>query len=657
MSAVRSVEKAKQDPQSKQVRKKHQALLKSALRPKLGGPTRARKVRFGIEHDHDAIRPSLSPTPPLTSTPEENVAAKKHSVEVAIDHGERKKREPPSTPPQHGNVAPEKHSAQALIDHGKREEREELLKRAAKALDARAKAAHALPTPPQSPRGVRGSPFDEPERVLSRKGRKQTKPSATPKNAKPSKETTPLRQGGLVAPTSRYIDVVTDDIPHIVEMPATIDNILIEPNADIKMEEICTAFDFLKARIQTHCREFYSYEKPAENEPIPSFTYLKVKHPELFRYIQYVADGSQYGWQNLLTVGTQRENLVYGIISRALIAHVFDAELFGASAEHEEALLEMCRKYLNFDAFVRNIHRAKIIRSILCEAAEHLTSGKNPASYFSAAMITLEGRLNLLLQPLQDSKSASSSLNLKKSLHFILQASVKIHLAIRLAGSNGTVYRFEHVHKNTRWDGQTMNCINQRKMDLTAHHGEEALVKVACFPAVYATVPSGPNLEQFVDPAFVEEWKMTADEEGSKPTITTFPITLADVVLENTPHDRSDLLTLSQTMAREQARMSDQKLLKLTGINRARNNRINKLVRRAKKTASGAVKGMRLAMTAAGLWYLYRSRGAAAPAILRVLGSLKATAIPGRVTEARIRTVTPITVFPAPPAAAVTTPL
>jgi hypothetical protein len=502
-------------------------------------------------------------------------------------------------------------TTKAVVDHNKRLEREELLKRAAKLLEKSRIDSNSLPTPPQSPRDGRTIPSDEPGKVPGREdsdGVGKTEKCTKTEKAWRRRETASPNEFNLVKLSSRHIDIVMDNVPDGLQMPDTVDNILIEPSATLKMEEISTAFDSLKVQIQTHCRQFYSYKKPAEDHAFPSFTYLRVKHPELFRYIQYVADGSQYGWDKLISVGPQRENLVYGILSRTLVAHIFDAELFGASAKHEETLLEMCRKYLNFDAFVRNTHRAEIIISILQYGAKgRPVSDQNKHTYFSSAIQALGSRIGLLLQPLQDPKDKPHLL--QQSLLSILQTALKIHLAIRLAGLNGTVYRFEHVPKHSHWDSMTMNCLNQRKMDLTAHHGEEPLAKVSCFPTVYATVPSGPTLEKFEEPDFVEEWKQMADEEGSKPVITTYPITLADVVLERTPRDRSGFLTLNETMISEQTSMTDGEFLKLTGINRARRSRIHRIAKRATpKVASRAVASFGLA--AAAGWSLYKNKDA-----------------------------------------------
>lgn len=520
----------------------------------------------------------------------------------------------------------------------KRREQEDLLTKAERTLDAISRKARDLPTPPQSPSDQRISPFDD-----------STKPSEGIQSGRrigfiKSVETTdvepqrPLKIVKENVVTSGLVDELKDDIPEGLEMPGTIEDVLIEPSAEITMEAICTAFDYLKVQIKLHCRSFYSFEQPIDADAVPSFTYLKRNHPELFRYIRYLADGSQYGWDQLLTIGPQRENLVYAIISRAIMTHVFDAELFGASSEHEEALLEMCREYLNFDAFVRNTHRAEIIAPILLSTVEkHANGGTDPYSYFSAAIDSLGRRINIMLAPLQhpNKDDCCCSTHPEESMRSILQAALKIHLAVRLAGANGTVYRFESIHKLARWDHETMNCVNQLKMDATCHHGEEALVKICCFPAIFATVPSGPNLEKFADPAFVEEWKQTFAAEiedddavpgeekkkkrGGKaiqeikeidvkhknnPLITTYPIALADVVLENTPtttFDRASFPTLSQTMAREQAAMSDATLLSLTGIHRPRKPRNNKIVKHARKTAA---KTAVVLLAAATAWYL-----------------------------------------------------
>ncbi len=568
---------------TKKVRKSPPSPLKSAVKPRPQPPVGSRRVTFQAEDDDDTVRLHLPTTPYPTP---------------------RQMQSPP----------PEEPSAWKSTGCSKRKEQEELMKRAEKLLGKRKKQDASFPTPPQTPRD--GSTSPSKERIEN-----DNAAETAEQELDRSKEVESTKQVLFVKPTSRHIDLVRDDIPDEVELPVAVDNILDEPTADVKMEEICTAFDFLKTKIQRHAREVYGYHKPAKGQAFPSFTYLKVKHRELFQYIRYVADGNQYGWDKLLQIGSQRENLVYAIISRALISYVFDAELFGASPEHNEELLEMCREYLHYDAFVRNGHRADIITSILLEEAEKNSDfDQSPYTYFATAITSLERRINLLLEPLGRVKPANSPQLPEVSLHSILQVALKVHLAIRLSGSNGTVYRFQHPHKLQPWDAMNMNCINQRRMDLTVHHGEEPLVKMSCFPAVFATVPSGPNLEQFADLDFVEEWKNTVDpdqEDGEgKPLITEYPIALADVVLENSPmNDRSGFITLDETMRSEQLAMSDQAFLELTGIDRKRIARINKIVKRTKKAVKRVSVG--LAAAVAG-WYLYKYKDDIAP----VLGGL-----------------------------------
>jgi hypothetical protein len=543
--------------------------LKSAIRDKLHGTVKVRRVKFQHEDDDTTVHVHLPTTP----------------------H------------PMAENALSAFPSPQAPTCQSKREEQEELLKRAARILEKRAKSTTGFQTPPLSPEGRRSSPFEDPAKATEKK---QTEKAARNKILTSIEETSASNEDEFVRPTSEAIDLVKDEIPNVVGMPASIRKILVNPTTDIKMEEICTAFDSLKAQIQTHCREYYSYSMTPETRAIPSFVYLKAKHPELFRYIQYVADGSQYGWDKLIDIGSQRENLVYAIISRALISHVFDAELFGAAVEDEEKLLQMCREYLNFDAFVRNTHRAETVLSILRENGRKDSS---PDS-FTAAVHSLRQRIDVMLRPLGQ-KPQIRSTEYAKSLNSIIATALKVHLAIRLVGASGTVYRFEHIHKLAHWDGTTMNCVNQRRTDLTPHHGDEPLVKICCFPMVEATVPSGPNLENFADPAYVEEWKNTADpdaEKDSKPIITIYPITLADVVLENTPMtDRSNFTTLAQTMFLEQTTMSDGEFLSLTGIDRARRRRFKKIVKGAKKTVSHAARTGAGLAAAAATWYLYQN--------------------------------------------------
>ncbi|KAF7513861.1 hypothetical protein GJ744_006475 [Endocarpon pusillum] len=608
-SASAPIQNDGHEAKTKKTRKSPLSPFKSAIKRRPQPPVRTRRVTFQAEDDDKTVRAHLPTTP--------------HPIL-------HQTQSPPSAEP----------SAWTSIDWSKRKEQEALMKRAERVLRARNKKNARLPTPPQSPGGGRPSPFHGPE------GNEKSAESAEQVLARLDASTEAAkspREAGFVRPTSRHVDLVRDDIPGELELPATINNILVEPTADIKMEEVCTAFDFLKTQIQRHARKVYGYHAPAKDQALPSFTHLKVKHRELFQYIRYVADGDQYGWDKLIQTGNQRENLVYAIVSRALISYVFDAELFGASPEDHEELLEMCREYLHYDAFVRNGHRAEIISSILLDEAEKYSdSGEPPYAYFSAAIISLERRINLLLQPLRPAKSAASPLLPEVSLHSILQAALKVHLAIRLSGSNGTVYRLQHPHKLQPWDAMNMNCINQRKMDLTVHDGEEPLVKISCFPAVFATVPSGPNLEQFTDPDFVEDWKNTADpdqEDGEgKPLITEYPITLADVVLENTPMaDRSGFVSLDQTMRREQLAMSDQAFLELTGINRKKIARINKMAKRTRKAMKGVSVGFATALAG---WYLYRCKANIAPALDGLLKKIPAESLLGLVAATATATAT-----------------
>lgn len=348
------------DQKSNRIGKNRPSSLKSSQREKLKGTANARTVTFQDREQEISDHAQLPTTPYPT--------------------------------PDHIHFATSKEPySQSLIYVSKRREQENLLRRAERSLGAISRKAYDMLSPPQSSSDERTSRFNEstkPSEGTRSKQRTGIIKSAKTIDVKPQR---PLKIVKEDVVTSKIVNELKDDIPEDMEMPGTIEDILIEPNADIKMEEVCSAFDYLKVQIQLHCRSFYSFHMPPDTEHVPSFIYLKRNHPELFRYIRYLADGSQYGWDQLLTIGPQRENLVYAIITRAIMTHVFDAELFGASPEHQEALLKMCREYLNFDAFVRNTHRADIIAPVLLTTAEEYDKdGKDPYSYFSPAIDSLE---------------------------------------------------------------------------------------------------------------------------------------------------------------------------------------------------------------------------------------------------------------------------
>lgn len=471
------------------------------------------------------------------------------------------------------------------------------------------------------------------------------------------------------------VDDVQDAIGDARTLPEEIENVLVNPKFDIKLENICAAFDCLKQKIRGHCRDHFAEQIASSDRSFPFFTYCKAHHPQLYSYIRYVADGSQYGWHKLITAKNQRENLVYAIVARALIAYIFDAELFGASSVHEEELLDMCREYLYYDGFVRNKCRAKIVNRILqennanmkkerdrresqIEAQRYKPHRNNSASdissyvapeavdYFSPAIDSLTHRLQILLEPLIDRASDNSSVP-KAALHKwrlrgLIEFAHKIHVSIRLHGKSGSVFHFEDMTKNQYWDSSKMECVNKAKMDLTAEDGPYPLVKVPCFPAITVYVPSGPTLDQFEDTEFTSRWKQCQEDpdpvKRPKSTVIAYPITLADVVLENTPKippryagasasssrtkevnpsgDQNTNATdeketpqtaasnrsLDDTVAHEQSLLTDAQLLRLTGIDRRailhRRRRIQRICKNAQRTGKIA---KRTALIGAGV--------------------------------------------------------
>lgn len=228
--------------QTTNIRKSQSTGLKSAQQSPPSGPRRSRVVAFRAGVSENAGDHYSPPTSSSTAT---QVPSSSRGV-----------------------------YSRALVDYSKRLEKEKLLKRAAKALGTNSEGygIESVSQPPhQPPQLGRKSPFDELKkpRQQDQSGResKAERPSANEisgaqKNDSPDKS------------LSQLVDGAMDDIPKGTELPDSIDNILNEPNTSIKMEEICAALDHLKAEIQTHCRQFYSYGKPAKRYPTPFFSYL-----------------------------------------------------------------------------------------------------------------------------------------------------------------------------------------------------------------------------------------------------------------------------------------------------------------------------------------------------------------------------------------------
>jgi hypothetical protein len=386
-----------------------------------------------------------------------------------------------------------------------------------------------------------------PETVEAGKTRAQTARERGP--ATKEGETT-IQQGGATtrnititpsttsSPRQIYIHGVSDwlaypkppaqrfssDTP-LIEIPTSA---LLAHMADLKanpralaLEELHIQFYLLQKTLRQftkqHFRSAWSPSRTA-SFPLADLSALPETQP-FFRIASYLADGStfQSGWSSFLTSEHTRPHLAYAILAEWLRYNVFGHSCFGLSPEEDKLMTDIDVRYLHWDGFVRTKERAKLLRRIL-----HNKQPWEVEMDMSSAVSGVVSDLLIVLGPiLPDCQSQMAEL--KSQLAGVVDMAANLHQCIRLTGMDGTIIRFAPSSKGNPFAYTArQNCVNKATVTATVDEmiaareaaGPDAktapvatglaprvrdrlVIKLPCFPHVFATVPYGPTLKDY----------------------------------------------------------------------------------------------------------------------------------------------------------------
>ncbi|KPI35884.1 uncharacterized protein AB675_10509 [Cyphellophora attinorum] len=310
-----------------------------------------------------------------------------------------------------------------------------------------------------------------------------------------------------------------------------------EPQPIHAAAEVGALFAELKAQLHEFALKNFSFELEApEDWPLHE---LAERYRPLMMTAQFIADGSQYGWQHFFATPHSRSALVYGVIGEYIRQHIFSVPSFGLSEDDAKSMDDIDFEYLRYDSFVRVKHRASLLRDILdhhdwktasASAVEGLASQLLdvltpllPNEVFSYDPTTRQFQLSKSMEA-NDARQ-----HLQNALEALLTKASALSWSLILTGRNGTVFNLaQHIQKGEKWYGDQQapqNCINKDMVYRTQAHGfsaskeirDDALsfpngvadtdgdndtkpyrprIRMTCFPRVEMYVPHGPDMEE-----------------------------------------------------------------------------------------------------------------------------------------------------------------
>jgi hypothetical protein len=337
---------------------------------------------------------------------------------------------------------------------------------------------------------------------------------------------------------------------------------LVRESRTLTLEEASDALVVLRDQIRAFSTKHFKYEMTAEEKQDWPLADLQDKYPELVANCAYIADGSQYGWRQLFTESYCRPQLVNGLLGHYLVEHVFKHTCFGLNAKELVDLEDdVLKRHVHWDGFVRSKQLAIEISAILAGK-----SIENRAFDVFVAVTTLSTRILSTIEPFLPSCNKAKAAT-ETDLREILLHAQALAIALRLTGTNRTIFRFSIPSKHSEYQlGGGQNCLNMARVDATQHHApdydrDELRVKIPCWPTIIATVPSGPDMLDFAhDPRLKHRAGKAslptftgAPEDNPGAFVTEVFITPSDVYCEWTPLaaplQHSHKLTLWQAIA------------------------------------------------------------------------------------------------------------
>ncbi|KIW88893.1 uncharacterized protein Z519_10377 [Cladophialophora bantiana CBS 173.52] len=313
----------------------------------------------------------------------------------------------------------------------------------------------------------------------------------------------------------------------------------------LDLDEIGALFMILQEKISRFCNTHFDFDLTTEQEKAWPMHLLATKYLSLMLITQRIADGSEYGWQNFFTKREYRRHLVHGIIGEWFQQRIFKHTGFSLPEEKVRELEKIDRKFLHYDAFVRNKKKAECLEELKF-AEDYFPSEEFPKIFEHMDNLEIAARrmaTNLLrvLEPLlpppsfdptrpqwrQPSRLREQGDEVRLQIWFqlieLIRMAGSLHLCIRFAGANGLVVRIApHVPKGTRLrrdDVENNICVNANALNVESAQSrkpnDELEVKMTCFGRVEAVVPNGLDvleLEQAQTSARAEGRELTREE-------------------------------------------------------------------------------------------------------------------------------------------------
>jgi hypothetical protein len=301
----------------------------------------------------------------------------------------------------------------------------------------------------------------------------------------------------------------------------------------LDLGEISALFMVLQEQISAFCKTHFDFDLTPDQEEGWPMHRLTTKYKALFEVTQWIADGSGCGWRNFFTKKENRRHLVHGIVSEFFQQHIFKHTAFGIREDMVEDLEDIDRKYIRYDAFVRNKKKAAYLENSRSIDEYFPTPGSHPQhpeyppthQYHRDVDLAARRLATMIMQVLEPllpppcfdplvrrSRQPASQRNkgalMRNGIWFelfdLISKAATLHHCIRFAGATGLFVRIApHVAKGAMFtvdDADRNICVNAAELNSSGSRPEgpdaRLRVKMTCFGRVEAVMPRGLDLEQ-----------------------------------------------------------------------------------------------------------------------------------------------------------------
>ncbi|KAH0835138.1 hypothetical protein AYO21_10302 [Fonsecaea monophora] len=417
-------------------------------------------------------------------------------------------------------------------DNHERHMRERAARRTQRSSPTSSSSSSSGPSePPRTPRPAQHSPSLVSQRSTGPRPKRQR--TAPPTVVSPSTPRSRTSQPGAVDPNDPVV-LAEQLFADVQKVPRSLD-----------LDEIGALFMVLQERISRFCGDHFAFGLTSEQEKAWPMHLLATKYLSLMLMTQRIADGCEYGWRNFFTKREHRRHLVHGVIGEWFQQRIFKHTAFSIPDDKVRALEDIDRRYLHYDAFVRNKKKAECLEELKI-GETYFPSAEFPNNYEHIDNLEIAARkmatnLLLVLEPLlpppffdplvpkwrQSSRVRDEGAEMRFGIWLELVELIKmagsLHLCIRFAGVNGVVVRIApHVPKGTRLNREDVDrniCVNAYRLNAQKAQSlptsDQLKIKMTCFGRVEAVVPHGLDvleLEQAQEAARAAGQELTREE-------------------------------------------------------------------------------------------------------------------------------------------------